>query len=261
MTYRFAFILFITTLFLSPSTLNSAPIWGKTGHRVVGAIAENYLTAKTKRKLAKLLDNRSLAFSSTFADEIKSDDRYDSFYTWHYINMPFTTTYELSEKNPKGDLVSGITFCKNIIQDETSSEDDKSFYLKLLIHLIGDLHQPMHIGLEEDRGGNDIKLQWQFKDTNLHSVWDSKMIDDYGMSYTELADTVDHLSKNEVQEIQEGTVVDWVNETQQLTKKVYGSVKEGDNLRNEYSYLYFDTVRAQLQKGGIRLAKVLNELF
>lgn len=261
MTYKFTLILFFAALLFNSSTLNATPIWGKTGHRVVGEIAENHLTGKTKRKLAKLLNHRSLAFSSTFADEIKSDDRYDQFYTWHYINMPFDTTYELSKKNPKGDLVTGIAFCKNIIQDETSSDDDKSFYLKLLIHLIGDLHQPMHIGLEEDRGGNDIKLQWQFKDTNLHSVWDSKMIDDYGMSYTELAETVEQLSKNEVKEIQEGTVVDWVNETQQLTKKIYSSVKEGDNLRYEYSYLYFDTVRAQLQKGGIRLAEVLNELF
>ena len=261
MTYRYAFIFLISFLFLNPSTLNSTTKWGKTGHRVVGEIAEDYLTGKTKRKIAKLLDNRSLAFSSTFADEIKSDDRYKEFYTWHYVNMSFDTTYELSKKSPKGDLVTGIAFCKSIIQDEASSDDDKAFYLKLLIHLIGDLHQPMHIGLEEDRGGNDIKLQWFYKDTNLHSVWDSKMIDDYDMSFTELADTVDYLSKNAVKGIQRGTVIDWVNETQQLTKTIYASANEGDNLRSEYSYRYFDTVRAQLQKGGIRLAKVLNELF
>ena len=261
MIYRIAIILFIIALFLNPSTLNSTPIWGKTGHRVVGEIAEEYLTGKTKRKLAKLLENRSLAFSSTFADEIKSDDRYDQFYTWHFINMPFNTTYELSNKNPKGDLVTGIAFCKNIIQDETSSDADKAFYLKLLIHFIGDLHQPMHIGLEEDRGGNEIKLQWFYRDTNLHSVWDSKMIDDYDMSYTELADNLDYISNKDVKALQKGTVIDWVNETQQLTKTIYASVEEGDNLRREYSYRYFETVRAQLQKGGIRLAKVLNEVF
>jgi hypothetical protein len=261
MSLRFIFLLFLTALLFNPIILNSTTIWGKTGHRVVGEIAEDYLTSKTKRKLAKLLDHRSLAFSSTFADEIKSDNRYDQFYNWHFINMPFDTTYELSIKNSKGNLVTGITYCKNIIQDESSSDADKAFYLKLLIHLIGDLHQPMHIGLEEDRGGNDIKLQWFYKDTNLHSVWDSKMIDDYNMSYSELADNVDYLSKKEVKEIQKGTVVDWVNETQQLTKIVYTSAKEGDNLRSDYSYRYFDTVRVQLQKGGIRLAKVLNDLF
>jgi hypothetical protein len=87
------------------------------------------------------------------------------------------------------------------------------------------------------------------------------MIDDYNMSYTELADNVDYILKKEVKEIQKGTVVDWVNETQQLTIKVYASAKEGENFRGDYSYRYFDTVRAQLQKGGIRLAKVLNDVF
>ncbi|MGJ8593091.1 MAG: S1/P1 nuclease [Aquaticitalea sp.] len=261
MNFRLVLIISITILLLTPTNLNSAPIWGKTGHRTVGAIAENYLKRKTKRKLAKLLNHGSLAFSSTFADEIKSDDRYKKFSTWHYVNMPFDITYEESTKNEEGDLVSGIAYCKKIILDDTSSNDDKAFYLKMLIHLVGDLHQPMHVGLESDRGGNDIKLQWQFKDTNLHSVWDSKMIDDYGMSYIELANNLDYITKAQVKAIQSGSIEDWVNDSQQVAKVVYASVKEGDNLRNDYMYLNFDTVRTQLQKGGIRLAKVLNELF
>ncbi len=261
MIYKFPLALFIALFILTTSTLNATPRWGQTGHRVVGEIAEEHLTKKTKKKLAELLNHRSLAFSSTFADEIKADDRYDSFSTWHYVNMPFDVTYEQSTKNPMGNLVTGIEYCKIIIQDDTSSIEDKAFYLKFLIHLIGDLHQPMHIGQEEDRGGNNIKLQWFKKDTNLHSVWDSKMIDDYGMSYTELADDMPYLSKNDIKDIQKGTVIEWVNETQQITKKVYASAKNGDNLRYEYTYAYFDTVMAQLQKGGLRLAEVLNGLF
>jgi len=253
----------LTLLILSfvSQPLNASLKWGATGHRVVGAIADQYLDGHTKRKIKELLNRKSLAFTSTYADEIKSDDRYKKFYTWHYINMPFDVIYEASVKNPEGDLVSGIEFCKTIIKDKNASKDDKAFYLKMLIHLVGDLHQPMHIGLAEDRGGNDIKVQWQFKDTNLHSVWDSKMIDAFGMSYTEMANNADYLTKEEVKTIQKGTVVVWVNETQYLSKKVYASVKEGDNLRNEYSYEYFGTVRSQLQKSGIRLAKVLNDLF
>ncbi len=254
-------LLLLLTLFLTSSTLHADPIWGATGHRVVGAIADLHLKNSSKRQIAKLLNRQSMAFGSTFADEIKSDPRYDKFYTWHYINMPFDTNYEASEKNPNGDLVTGIDFCKNIITDKNASGDDKAFYLKLLIHLIGDLHQPLHIGLEKDRGGNDFKVQWQFKDTNLHSVWDSKMIDDYGMSYTELTENANYLTKEEIKAIESGTVVDWVNETQQLTKKLYTSVNVGDNLRNKYSDENFSIVRAQLQKAGIRLAKTLNELF
>ena len=248
-------------LMICTSDVFASKKWGAKGHRVVGEIAQSYLKPSTKRKIKKLLNRQSLAFTSTYADEIKSDKRYDAFYTWHYINMPFEDTYETSVKHPKGDLVTGIEYCKKVITDKNASDDDKAFYLKLLIHLIGDLHQPMHIGLEGDRGGNDIKLQWHYKDTNLHRVWDSEMINKYDMSYSELVKNVDYLSKKEVKRIQEGTVIDWVNETQILTKQVYNSAKEGDNLRHRYSYEHFGIVRSQLQIAGIRLAKVLNDIL
>ncbi|MFH4965786.1 S1/P1 nuclease [Gaetbulibacter sp. M235] len=235
--------------------------WSNTGHRVVGKIADQYLKRKTKRKIEKLLNNKSLALVSTFGDDIKSDKRFDAFYTWHFINMPLDSNYEESEKNTNGDLVSGINTCIKIIKDDTSSDDDKAFYLKLLIHFIGDLHQPMHVGLVEDKGGNDFKLQWFYKDSNLHSVWDREMIDSFNMSYSELADNADVLNKDQVKAIQEGTIVDWVNDTHKLTRHVYANVKPNDNLRYSYSYDNFETVRSQLQKGGIRLAKVLNDLF
>lgn len=239
----------------------AGPKWGATGHRAIGEIANSYLNSKTKREVKKLLNRESLAFVSTFADEIKSDDRYRKFYTWHYINMPLDAMYDSSKRNPDGDLVSGIEFCKTIIKDKNTTDSDKGFYLKLLIHLVGDLHQPMHIGLEEDKGGNDFKLQWFYNDTNLHSVWDSKMIDDYGMSYSELAQNAGSLSKEQIKNIQKGNVIDWVNETHKLSNEVYNSVKPGDNLRYSYSYKYFGTVRSQLQIAGIRLAQILNELF
>lgn len=255
--------IYLITLLFSTSTPTKVPddYWSATGHRVVGKIADKHLKRKAKKEVNRLLKRKSLAFVSTFADEIKSDKKYNKYYTWHYINMPFDETYENSKKNPKGDLVTGIEYCRKIIKDENASDDDKAFYLKLLIHLIGDLHQPMHIGLEEDKGGNDFKLQWFYKDSNLHRVWDSQMIDNFDMSYNELAENADILTKQQVKAIQKGTVIDWVNETHQLTKKVYSAVKPDENLRYRYSYDNFETVRSQLQIAGIRLAKVLNDLF
>ncbi|MFD1293615.1 S1/P1 nuclease [Lutibacter holmesii] len=237
------------------------PEWGATGHRTIGEIASTYIKGKTKRKIADLLDGQSLALVSTFGDDIKSDKRYREFYSWHYINMPFDVKYEDSEKNPSGDLVLGIEKCKSIILDKTTSKQDKAFYLKLLVHLIGDLHQPMHVGKKEDKGGNGFQVQWFGKGTNLHSVWDSKMIEHYNMTYTELAINMNELSKDEVLSFKKGSVIDWVNETQTYAIEVYNSAEVGENLRYEYMYLNFQTVRTQLQKGGIRLAKVLDDLF
>jgi hypothetical protein len=253
--------LLIVTFLLGSLTVNSSLKWNATGHRTVGKIAEDYLKPGTKRKIKKLLKGQSLAFASTYADEIKSDKRYNEYYTWHYINMPLDMNYEDAEKNPEGDLVTAIAHCKRVISDDNASNADKAFYLKLLIHFIGDLHQPMHVGKAEDRGGNDFKVQWFYKDTNLHRVWDREMIDGYDMGYIELAANADVLSKEQVKAIQQGSIIDWVNETHELTRKVYATVKEGDNLRYRYSYDHFETVRSQLQIAGIRLAKVLNDLF
>ena len=258
---NFKLFLLIPFFYLLNSSEDDAVFWGKNGHRATGKIAEMHLTKKAKKKIDKLLKRQSLAFVSTFADEIKSDRTYSKYYPWHYVNMGLDETYQEAEKNPQGDLVTGIATCVKVLKDKNSSEEDKAFHLKLLVHFIGDLHQPMHIGRKEDKGGNTIQVQWFGKGTNLHRVWDENMIDSYKMSYSDLADNAEDLSKKQIEAIEKGTVVDWVNEVHELTKEVYKSVKVGENLRYRYSYLYFNTARKQIQIGGIRLAKVLNDIF
>ncbi|WP_088323057.1 S1/P1 nuclease [Polaribacter tangerinus] len=257
-----AYIILLVSLLTFSTTKHDKPFfWGQNGHRATGKIAESYLTRKAKRKIDKLLNGQSLAFVSTFGDEIKSDKKYREFSPLHYVNMNLDDTYETAEKNPKGDLVTGINKCIEVLKDANSAEQDKVFYLKMLVHFVGDLHQPMHIGQREDKGGNTIQVQWFGQGTNLHAVWDTKMIEAWNMSYLELADNAQYLSKRQKAAIENGSVVDWVNEVHQLTKKVYKSVTVGENLRYRYSYDYFGIVRQQLQKGGIRLAKILNDIY
>ena len=248
--------------FLNATPLSdSKPVWGPTGHRTTGKIAEMHLTKKAKKKIDKLLKGESLAFVSTFADQIKSDKKYNKYYSWHYVNMPLNVSYEDSEKNPEGDIVTGIHKCIEVLKSDTSSTEDKVFFLKMLVHFLGDLHQPMHIGRAEDKGGNTIQVQWFGRGTNLHRVWDENMIQEWKMSYIELANNAKDLSKEQIKTIQKGTIVDWVHDTHKLSKIAYESVKVGENLRYRYSYDHFGTVRTQLQKGGIRLAKLLNDIF
>ncbi|NVK51688.1 MAG: S1/P1 nuclease [Flavobacteriaceae bacterium] len=235
--------------------------WGNTGHRAIGEIANKHLSNRIKRKIKKLLNGQSLAMVSTYADDIKSDSKYRKYYTWHYINLNDDETYQTSTKNPKGDLVTGIEKCKQVLMSKTASREDKIFYLKMLVHLIGDLHQPLHVGRVSDKGGNTFQVRWFNRGTNMHRVWDSQMIDSFNMTYTELASNTDMLSRAQIREIQKGTIVDWVNETKGLAQMVYGSAKTGEKLGYRYMYDHFKTVRTQLQKGGIRLAKVLTEIL
>ena len=259
MTLKNSFIFALFTFFTF--TNFTTPNWGPTGHRTVGEIAANHLTKKANKEINKILNGHSIAWVSTYADEIKSDRNYRRFYSWHYINFPVNGKYETSKKNPKGDLVTGIHTCIEVLKDENSTKQDKNFYLKMLIHLIGDLHQPLHVGHKEDKGGNTIQVQWFRKGTNLHHVWDIDMIEKWNMSYTELACNIDILSKEHVKEYQKGNLMDWVYESKNLAEEVYKTVKPGEKLSYRYSYLHFSTVTEQLEKGGVRLAKILNEIY
>ena len=241
---------------------NANLVWGKKGHRVTGHIAEQHLTKKARKKINKLLDGHSLAFVSTYADEIKSDRSFSEYSPWHYVNYPLGTLYKDSEKSEHGDIVAAIATCQAVIKDANSSKDDKIFHLKLLVHLIGDLHQPLHVGRGEDKGGNDIQVRWFNDGSNLHKVWDTNMIESYGMSYEELGDELlQSTTKQEKQKIQAGLVIDWVEESHVLATKLYGSAKVGEKLSYRYSYENNPLLFDQLKKGGLRLAKVLNELF
>lgn len=242
-------------------TFGNDMVWSKTGHRTTGQVAQEHLSRKAKKAIDKLLNGESLAKVSTFGDDIKADRNFKKFSAWHYVNFPSDKKYTDVEPSKYGDIVVGIQECIRIVKDDNSSEANRVFYLKLLVHLVGDLHQPMHVGRLEDKGGNDIQVQWFNKGSNLHKVWDSNMIEDYGMSYTEIATSLPKLNKKQKMFIQEGTLYDWVEESQEVANKVYESVEVGEKLYYRYSYVWWGTVETQLQKGGLRLAKVLNDIF
>ena len=260
MKLQLIYILLFNFLFLN-SSANSNPEWGPTGHRTIGVIAQKHITNKTKRKIEKILNGQSLALVSTFGDDIKSDKQFNKFYSWHYVNYPFGESYKDSKKNPKGDVVMGIEKCISILKNKDTSKEDQEFYLKLMVHLVGDLHQPLHVGLKDDKGGNDIQVRWFNKGSNLHRVWDSNMIDSYKMSYTELADNLDENSKEWVKTKQKGTIDQWADEIHLVAKKVYQSAEIGEKLSYKYSYDHFNTARMQLYLAGIRLAKILNDIY
>ena len=236
--------------------------WGKTGHRTTGEIAQQHLSNKAKKAIADLLDGHSLAYVANFADDIKSDPDYRKYGPWHYVNIaPDKTEYDQAEAYKGGDLVQAIEKAVEVLKDKNSSREEKQFDLKMLVHWLGDLHQPFHVGRSADKGGNDIQVRWFGEGSNIHRVWDSQMIDSYQMSYTELTENRDKLSRNEIKALEAGELLDWVYESREIADELYASVEIGEKLGYEYMYKWFPTVRTQLQKGGIRLAKLLNDIY
>jgi len=247
-------ILSLLLLFVSTQLVG----WGTIGHRTIGQIAEQHLTEKAKKKIRQILDGRSLAYVSNWMDEVRSDTTYH--YGPHWVTIPDGMTYEESEKDPRGDVIQSITHL--IIELKTHSLDHKteSEDLKMLVHLIGDIHQPLHVGTGKDQGGNDIKLKWFGENTNLHSVWDSRLIDGKKFSYTELAHEIDLATPGQIKKWQDSNVVDWAYESMQLRPEVYDLPADA-NLGYEYSYRKWHIVELRLLQAGIRLAGVLNDIY
>ncbi|MCK6616417.1 MAG: S1/P1 nuclease [Cyclobacteriaceae bacterium] len=233
--------------------------WGATGHRVTGHIASKYLNKKARKALERILEGQSLAMASTWMDEVRSDSTYDYMTDWHWVTIPDGMTYENAEKNPNGDIIQTLERIIAELKSKKLTPQQEREYIKILIHLVGDIHQPLHVGRGDDRGGNDIKVMWFRTDSNLHRVWDSDMIDDSKLSYTELAESLILPSTADVQALQKTTVREWAAESMTYRKKVY-SIGNG-RLGYTYSYLYFNDVRLRLMQAGIRLAGVLNEIY
>lgn len=243
----------------------STMAWGVLGHRIVGEIADSYLTKKTKREIFKILGNESIAMASNWPDFIKSDPAYDYLDTWHYINLKGGLSEEFVKNYLAEDTVTDaytkINWLAAQLKNKDLEQDKKILYLRLLVHIVGDIHQPLHVGRAGDRGGNNIKLLWFNAPTNLHTMWDSKLVDFQQLSYTEYAAAINFSTKQQRREWQAEPVSDWIWQSYQYAQKIYADVKPDDKLSYEYNFKNIALVNQQLLKGGVHLAGLLNDIF
>lgn len=233
--------------------------WGATGHRVTGYIADKHLTKKARLAMQRILGQQSLAMASNWMDDIRSDSTFDYTADWHWVTVQDGETYDQSKKNPNGDIIQTIERIIAELKSKKLSPKEEAERLKMLIHLVGDIHQPLHVGGGTDRGGNDVKVTWFGGNSNLHRVWDSEIIDGTKLSYTELAESLHKPDAVQVKNLQHASVRDWANESMSYRKQVYdiGNSKLG----YQYQYKYFNIAQDRLMQAGVRLAGVLNEIY
>jgi hypothetical protein len=233
--------------------------WGPTGHRATGWIADKYLSKNARKAIEKLLKGQSLAIAATWMDDVRSDSTYDYMEDWHWVTIPFGQTYDQTTKNPKGDIIATLERVITELKSKKLTAEEQAQRIRILIHLIGDIHQPLHVGGMDDRGGNNVKVNWFRNESNLHRVWDSDMIDDTRLSYTELAQSLDKPTPAQMLSWQTSTVRDWAKESQSYKDDVYNT--GNGRLGYEYSYKNFHIVRARLLQAGVRLAGILNQIY
>ena len=249
---------------LAATLPSPALAWGKTGHRVVAQIADGRLTPRTRQAVKAILGVETLAEAANWPDTMKSNP--SPFWQrqaspWHYVTVPAGKIYADVGAPPEGDAVTALTRFSATLRDRTASPEDKRMALRFIIHICGDLAQPLHSGNGTDRGGNDLKVTWFGKPTNLHSVWDSLLVDDEQLSFSELATWLNaRITRADVKAWSSADPAVWLADNVTVRDQLYPPT--GDTALS-YRYVYDNTPRLELQleKGGIRLATYLNSLF
>ena len=247
--------------------------WGKTGHRVVAAIADTQLSGLARAHVREILGADSLDDVSNWPDEMRSDPApfwQKTATPWHWVTL---NGIIYDHAPPEGDALEALGRFRATLKDPNASLADKQLALRFIVHLVGDLHQPMHVGKCCDRGGNEIKVSWFGKPTNLHSVWDSQLVDEEQLSFTELAAKLErHTSDRDRIAWWDINPRDWISESAQYREQIYANIppakkptKKGAEALPDLSYTYIykftPLMEQRLKQAGVRLAAYLNDIY
>ena len=252
--------------------------WGKTGHRVVAAIADTQLSGLARANVEQILGpGETLDEAANWPDEMRSapGEFWEKTATpWHYVTL---NGIIYDHAPPEGDALEALAKFSKTLRDPNASLADRQMALRFVVHLVGDLHQPLHNGKCCDRGGNDVKVNWFGKPTNLHAVWDSQLVDEEQLSFTELAAKLErHMSDRQLIDWWDINPRDWISESAEYRDSLYPTaadmpkpkgekVKKGQpvlpDLSFSYAYRFTPLMEQRLSQAGVRLAAYLNWVF
>ena len=251
-----------TLIIYAMLTALQALAWSQKGHDTVAFIAENHLTPATADSVAALLDGRSPVYWANWLDNASHTPEYEYTKTWHYKNIDDGVDYDRAPLNPKGDVVTAIREQIHILSDSLATRNQKVLALKILIHTVGDMHQPMHMGHLSDLGGNRVPVQFFGRDANLHAIWDGSIMNSgHAWSYTEWANQLDRLNDEDQPSETAGNIDDWAKQTHQIATRVYNHFPKGTKVSYNQVAKWTPVIEMQILRGGLRLARILNAIF
>ena len=246
-------------------TATPALAWSQTGHRVTGAIADAHLGPKARATVKEVMGSESLAEASNWPDYMRSAP--GAFWQkesspWHYVTIPQGKAYADVGAPPQGDAVTALTRFSAVLKDRKAPLAERQKALRFIVHIIGDLAQPLHVGRGgdlADRGGTDIKVTWFGRPTNLHSVWDFELVENERLAYTEWTPwLLAAATPDQMRDWSSPDPAQWMADSVALREQIYPA---DPDLGYTYAFENRERVRQQLTKGGLRLAAYLNRLF
>ncbi len=248
----------LSLLLLAPHPIMA---WGKRGHDVICYIAECHLTEGALARVTEVLDGRSMVYYSNWMDSASHTKEYAETKEWHYFNIDRSESIESQKRSKKGDILSAVEGLVAELKVGDLTAEQESVALKMLIHLVGDMHQPMHLGRASDEGGNNIPVVYFVESTSLHSIWDYHLVEGvHTWSYTEWQSQIDRGLVDE-EEVVSGSYREWLDATHQITKEIYRDTPAETRIFYEYSDKYAPIIEQQFLYAGLRLAHILNGIY
>jgi hypothetical protein len=255
--------------------------WGQEGHQIVGQIAQDYLTPDALAAVNSMTGGKTLEYIAALPDSYRSTSQGSWTSTCHYVDLPQSALVYSPSYCPAFCVVKSVQNYTDIL-DHGNGAQQKCNYsstaepcaVEFLTHYTGDIHQPLHVGYAEDKGGNDVTVNWYGKSTNLHAVWDSSILSKWNSDLNKaVADLEAYIDSNPNEVAQILAVMDpeqWADESYEyVLTTVYdfsNSTLSADsssvpNLDDAYYNRNIPVVKHQLIAGGLRLAQILNNIF
>lgn len=247
---------FFLTLFATILLPLQSFSWGREGHHIVAEIATYYLPQAIREKVTGELGSLSPEDAATWMDDTRSSGEFNYMKPWHYINIPQGETYKPGQSD---NIITALNHAFSDIYLKRADERQRSQDLWILFHLIGDIHQPLHAGYGEDKGGNSVQVSYGGNATNLHHIWDGDIISSQRITTEGCIAYMNSLPPRALKAVQSGNFVAWMEESRKLLPQVYDF--SGHLIDSDYMQKNSIVVKTQLLRAGIRLAYVLQMLY
>ena len=239
----------------------AASAFSANGHRIAGIVAAPLLCERARPEITALVGNRSLEDIGHWADTVRDDPAWQHSAPWHYLNVDDASALRELVHPPEGDAVWAIDNFTRVLADRAQPSAARATALQFLVHLIVDLHQPLHVGLEADRGGNTISVRYGRTETNLHAFWDNDAIvrrQESPERYArDLADIVASLPRSDA----DTDPLAWASESLALRSQVYAFDRASGELDRRYLDAAETATARRLAQAAVRLAATLNGIF
>ncbi|NVO10434.1 MAG: S1/P1 nuclease [Bacteroidales bacterium] len=231
--------------------------WGKVGHHIIVEVAKNYISKNVQDSVTKYLGDMTWESASTWMDELRGDSKFDYMKKWHYINIDKGGQYDTTIEHGNN-VVKQLEIAINNLKNKSKlTKEEINLNIKVLFHLMGDLHQPLHVGYGNDRGGNDIKLTFNGKQLSLHRIWDTDIIESKNTT-NDVLSLLSKTSHRKIKKMAKGDIVQWFTQTREALNLAYSYT---DVIGEDYINKCYPVIENQLLLGGVRLGSILNEIF